>query len=159
MKMARTKVIKSTSHEIRAMEFDSKTYFAIHDILAICGCAWPTKWVQNARDSVVEELEMKKLSFPMMTKKGHRVFPMWFVDGNHAQDALDMLHCSDDIRKWLVEEVFTYRFPSTEKKPENTLPAKQAESVSDASPRSIEARIDSLLFELLDIKRALDRMN
>ena len=150
--------IKSNSYSVRAIAFEGKAYFSLKDILEVCGCAWPTKWVMKARDTHPNEIQMKKLIYPLMTKGGLRRYEMWFADGENASKAIETLNCSDDKKKWLREEVFTYKFDvKQEARKKNVLDAAPQQAEGAGAP-DLNGRIDTILIELLELKKSIVQM-
>lgn len=148
----RIATIKSHRFEVRALSFDGRTFFCIKDILGACGIRYPSRWISRARAAHPDDIPMMKLMYPMMTKAGRREFAMWFVDADIGKGVIDLTNCTDDTKKWLLENVFTYRFqdPFTGPGDEADPPEYPARELPD-----LNGRIDSILFELLELKKII----
>ena len=153
-----TRTLKSNSYEIRALEFEGCTFFSVRDILSACKIQYAAKWVSRARKVNAEELQMKKLRYPLITSSGKRAIDMWFVDRENGCVVLNLVSCSDDVRKWLEDDVFSFRFESVNQMQQNKAPASYAKPEMPSSG-AINAMIDSILIELLELKKALIQTN
>lgn len=152
----RVATIKGRRFEVRAIFFDSRTFFCVKDILSVCGIRCPARWVARERGTRSSDLQMMKLMYPMMTKAGRREYAMWFVDAGSGKRMIDMTSCTDDTKKWLSEDVFTYLFPVS-----STEPAREAELPDPPAGErpDLNRRIDSILIELLELKKIIIQQN
>ena len=148
----RVATIKSQRFEVRALFFDGRTFFCAKDILNACGIRWSVRWVARAREAHGDDLPMMKLRYPMMTDAGRREYAMWFVDADSGKRVIDLTNCTDDTKKWLYEDVLTYRFSDLCTIPdrEADLPKNPGMELSD-----LNRRIDSVLIELLELKKSI----
>ena len=158
--------LRSNSYEVRVMQYEGRALFSVNDILKACGIKWGVKWLYNARQNRSEQVPMLKLKFPTMTTAGRREYEMWFVDPAGGEQILEMVPCTDDLKKWLREEVFTYVFPgSGEKAEEKTVAESGKMQVSPVPHESkpdlgnINNRIDAILIELLELKKSVLQFN
>ena len=162
--------IKSSSYEVRVIEYEGRALFSVNDILKACGIKWGVKWLYNARQNRSENVPMLKLKYPTMTTAGRREYEMWFADPETGETILDMVPCTDDIKKWLREEVFTYEFPGTKERPVERQAEKTAEEPLNTQTQiasgqikpevgNINSRIDAILFELIELKKSVLQMS
>ncbi len=155
-------VLQSPISSVRVVYHQRKTWFSIHDILQICGYN-STQWVHRKRGNI----RVVKLPFRMMTRKGMRDTIMNFVDRNDALEALSVLACPPEKKKWLEENVFVFRFeaedddsPETEKLPVSNA-IKAAAGTAEDIPRTrlsseeLNRKIDAILLQLLEMKKAV----
>ena len=81
---------------------------------------------------------------------------MVFVKPEVAKDMIVMTACNGDIKKWLLNDVLTYRIEqSAETAPE---PAQKPETRSEQTDNrsyidTLNRRIDAILIELLELKK------
>lgn len=170
--------IKSKAHVIRVLKSGDKTMFSAADILAACGVKAPTKWLErNAAHR--PDMILTRLNYPIKTAKGYRRCEMIFVTGAVGKKLVKATGCSDETKKWLLEDVLTYKMDGESVK--DAVPEEQRERWSDwadmlhrnldrdgepqatgrpqtvAAPSELELskRIDNILFELLEIKRCV----
>lgn len=146
-------VIQSTSHRVRVLLNGTETMFAASDILSACGIKYPLRWMSRNRTVYPGKIQDEKLPFPMMTEYGRREIMMVFVRPEVAKDMIVMTSCKGDTKKWLLDEVLSYRI-APEKADKSTAttdtPAKMPQkSYID----TLNRRIDSILIELLELKK------
>lgn len=148
--------IKGRRFEVRAISFDGMTFFCVKDILSACGIQWPVRWVARVRETHAGNLPMVKLRYPMMTKAGRREYAMWFVDAENGKRMIDMTPCTDDTKKWIIENVFTYLFPDSGTVPDSETDPPKHPAIG---PPDLNGRIDAILIELLELKRSIIQLN
>ena len=149
-------VIQSTSHSVRVLLNGSETMFAASDILSACGIKYPLRWMSRNRAVNPDKFKEVKLPFPMMTGYGRREILMVFVKPEVAKDMIVMTACNGDIKKWLLNDVLTYRIEQTAET--QTEPVQKAEpKIEQTETRSyidtLNRRIDAILIELLELKK------
>ena len=147
--------ISSTAHTIRTLIHGDKALFSAVDILKACGIKAPTKWMErNTSDR--PDIVKAKFEYPVKTTQGYRRVKLNFVTGGVGKRLVKYTTCPEETKKWLLEEVLTYRATKTtgrasqEEEPvtgKKEAPAQKTEEIS--------RRIDSILLELLEIKRFL----
>ena len=157
-------IITSSAHKVRAVLDGEETVFSATDILAACGAKSAGK---VARNCVLrgENVPMRKLAYPMMTRMGRREFRMNFVTAKTARELMKKASCSPEVKKWLLTEVLTFRFTPEESgadpaaaddahayKPE---PVSIEPDVNAKNPSEMERRVDDIIFELLELKKAV----
>lgn len=140
--------ISSTAHTIRTLIHGDKTLFSAVDILKACGIKAPTKWMErntsDRPDSVTAKFE-----YPVKTTQGYRRVKLNFVTGGVGKRLVKYTTCPEETKKWLLEEVLTYRATKS------TGRTSQEEEPVAEKKEDISRRIDSILLELLEIKRSL----
>ena len=149
-------VIQSTSHSVRVLLNGSETMFAASDILSACGIKYPLRWMSRNRIVNPEKFEEVKLPFPMMTEYGRREILMVFVKPEVARDMIVMTTCDGDIKKWLLNDVLTYRIErSAEISPKQAQKPGPRPEQTDNRPYidTMNRRIDAILIELLELKK------
>lgn len=146
----RVTTIKSQRFEVRVLFFDGRSFFCLKDILSACGIQYTARWVSRAKESASNDIPIMKLLYPIMTQYGRREIAMWFVDADGGRRVIGRTNCTDDTKKWLFEDVFTYCFPDSYDAPSNT--ADQPEHPARQLP-DLNSKIDSILFELLELKK------
>lgn len=145
--------IKNEGAEVRILVTDGGTLFSLRDVLTACGIKFPARWMSRARQTNAEDLRMEKRQFPIMTEYGRRQIEMIFIDASTGRKVVAMLSCGDETRKWLENKVFTYgQKESGGCGPEKETPIQ--EPMLSASV--INSRIDKILMELLEIKKAVN---
>lgn len=146
--------ISSKAHTIRIFVRGDKTLFAATDILKACGIKAPTKWMdRNTRDR--PDIVTTKFEYPMKTAKGYRRIEMIFVTGGVGKRLVKYTSCPDGTKKWLLEEVLTYRATKAGRVSQEDEPVAEKKEVPAQKEEDINRRIDSILLELLEIKRSL----
>lgn len=153
--------IKSKVHTVRATWRHQEVLFAASDIVSCCGIKAPTKWVKRAIDGGNGVYAMK-LYYPVKTSAGYRNTQMYFVNAASARRMIELTICPEETRRWLTEEVLSYRFD-----PKDTVAelakagSSEPEAVEGDKPNEIQAqpdigrRIDNILMELLELKKAI----
>lgn len=165
----RSAIIQSKAYSVRAVLDGDETKYAAMDIVAACGIGFPTRWLSNFRKRNPELLNEKKMPIWIMTEKGPRVIRMVFIDAESVKTILGNTQSSKDAKKWILEEVLTYRISvPKEKAPKETGTPEEADAVAENTVRTDESscntleawngpelnrRIDNVLFELLEIKK------
>lgn len=157
-----TAVIKSASHMVRVMLNGAETVFAASDILKACGIKYPLRWLDRNRKAHPEELEAEKLGYPMMTEFGYRQIKMVFVSADVSRRMVGKTPCSPETKKWLLDEVLTYRIDTPASEPASEDSTAKIEEVPSENRRpvyddALNRRIDNILIELLEIKKAITR--
>ena len=148
--------IKGHRFEIRAIFFDGRSFFCVRDILNVCGIRCSARWVSRARETRSDDLQMMKLMYPMMTNAGRRECAMWFVDAGSGKRMIDMTNCTDDTKKWLCEDVFTYSFPDSGTEPDSEIVPQEHPAMEKSD---LNSRIDAILIELLELKKSVLQLN
>ncbi len=155
--------ITSTGHKVRILAKGDRLYFSASDIVSTCGVKAPTKWIdRNIKPR--PDINLTTLDFPVKTAKGYRKIGMLFVTAYGGKQIIKLTTCSDDAKKWLVEEVLGFRVdlpdsPEPEQERSNAITTPEADDNPRKSRDEINSKIDSILLELLDIKRALFARN
>lgn len=155
-----TAIIKSSSHTVRVMLGEAETVFSASDILNACGIKYPIRWFDRNRKAHPEELVAEKLGYPMMTEYGYRRIKMIFVSAEVAKKIIRKTACSPETKRWLMEEVITYRLNAVAvgvvqaaTVAEGDVGEVQSERKPPEYDDSINRRIDSILIELLELKK------
>ena len=155
--------IKSKVHTVRAIRMSQEVLFAASDIVGCCGIKAPTKWVKRAMEGRHGVFAMKQY-YPVRTNAGYRNIQMYFVNAACARRIIELTICPEETRRWLTEEVLSYRFD-----PKDTVAelakadSPEPEAVEDKPEKEILAqsdisrRIDNILVELLELKNAICR--
>lgn len=146
-------VIESQSHSVRVLLKGSETMFAASDILSACGIKYPLRWMSRNRAVNPEKFKEEKLPFPMMTGYGRREILMVFVRPEVAKDMIVMTACNGDIKRWLLDEVLTYRIEPSDEKPAAPEPVKAEPTQQRSYTDALNRRIDTILIELLELKK------
>lgn len=146
-------VIKSTSYSVRVLLKGTETMFAASDILNACGIKYPLRWMSRNRTVYPGKIQDEKLPFPMMTEYGRREIMMVFVRPEVAKDMIVMTSCMGDTKKWLLDEVLSYRIAP--EKADGTAAATEPPTKPQENPyiETLNRRIDAILFELLELKK------
>lgn len=162
--------IKSQVYMVRAMKHGDKMLFSANDILSACGIKAAGKWLErNARQR--PDLITVKLPYPVRAGNSYRRVGMIFVTAAVGKRLVRITACQADTKKWLMEEVFSYRVGDDEpydvlgeeQKGENAASEEigrienrdrhlPAESL-DMKSEDMSKMIDNILIELLEIKR------
>lgn len=147
--------ISSTAHTIRMLAHGDKMYFSAVDILKACGIKAPTKWMErNTSDR--PDIVTAKFEYPVRTTQGYRRVKLNFVTGGVGKRLVKYTTCPEEIKKWLLEEVLTYRATKAGRVPQEGEPiAEKKEVPAQKKEEDISRKIDSILLELLEIKRSL----
>lgn len=151
--------ITSTGHKVRILARGDRLYFSAADIVSTCGVKAPTKWIdRNIKPR--SDINLTTLDFPVKTAKGYRKIGMLFVTAYGGKQIIKLTTCSDDVKKWLMEEVLGFRVEL----PDSTVEVQEQPKIETTpkvldnpqkSREAINSRIDSILLELLDLKREL----
>lgn len=153
--VGRVAVIEQEGLVIRALLNEGETMYAARDILAACGMKYPTKWCQREVQAN-SPVKLIKLDYPVNGKTGgtsRRSVPMYFVSEKCGRMILDMVGCDKGVRSWLEDKVFSYKLePEEENQAQiaNDPPKHESRKSRD---EFLSQRIDSLLFELLELKK------
>lgn len=67
--IGRVAVVEQEGNTVRVLLNEGETMYAARDLLAACGCAYPTKWCQREVKSD-SDVELVKLPFPVNGKTG-----------------------------------------------------------------------------------------
>lgn len=145
--------ISSKAHTVRMLVHGDKIFFSATDILKACGVKAPTKWIErNANDR--PDIVTQRFDYPIKTAHGYRKIKMIFVSGGVGKRLVKFTACPDETKQWLMEEVFAYR---ATKASDNAGADDDfhKEAMVPVPPKKDELnrRIDSILLELLEIKR------
>lgn len=146
-------VIQSTTHSVRVLLNGSETMFAASDILSACGIKYPLRWMSRNRAVNPDKFKEIKLPFPMMTEYGRREILMVFVRPEVAKDMVVMTACNGDIKKWLLDEVLTYRIERSEAEPQVIAEPRNEQTPQRSYIDVLNRRIDAILIELLELKK------
>ena len=146
--------ISSTAHTIRVLVHGDKTYFSAVDILKACGIKAPTKWMErNTSDR--PDIVTSKLEYPVKTTQGYRRVKLNFVTGGVGKRLVKYTTCPEETKKWLLEEVLTYRATKAGRASQEDESIAEKKKAPAQKKEDISRRIDSILLELLEIKRSL----
>lgn len=153
--VGRVAVIEQEGLVVRVLLNDGETMYAARDILAACGMKYPTKWCQREAQAN-SPVRLIKLDYPVNGKTGgtsRRSVPMYFVSEKCGRMILDMVGCDKGIRSWLEEKVLSYKL-EPKKEAQEPMPTNQPRTEAARSrDEFLSQRIDSLLFELLELKK------
>lgn len=150
--------VKKDNYKIRIYVKNGVPLFSIADIAKASGIKTPTNWV---RRSIATEPRIRctRILWPKETTSGIRRFNIMFVTADEAKRVMRFLPIFGETRRWILEDVLTFG------KPGLTIPQEPKFTQAFADTRaahphpeldSIYAdRIDSLIFELLEIKRQI----
>ena len=70
--IGRVAVVEQEGSAVRVLLNEGETMYAARDLLAACGCAYPTKWCQREAKSE-SDVKLVKLPFPV---NGRRIPPV-----------------------------------------------------------------------------------
>ena len=101
--IGRVAVVEQEGSAVRVLLNEGETMYAARDLLAACGCAYPTKWCQREAKSE-SDVKLVKLPFPINGKTGgasRRSVPMYFVTERCGRMILDIFGCSKETRAWI----------------------------------------------------------
>lgn len=153
--VGRVAVIEQEGLVVRVLLNDGETMYAARDILTACGMKYPTKWCQREVQAN-SPVRLIKLDYPVNGKTGgtsRRSVPMYFVSEKCGRMILDMVGCDKGIRSWLEEKVLSYKL-EPKKEAQEPMPTNQPRTEAARSrDEFLSQRIDSLLFELLELKK------
>lgn len=151
-----TTTIKGRRYEVRAISFDGRTFFCVKDILSVCGIRYSSRWVQRAIIAHADDLQITRLTYPMTTNSGRREIAMLFVDVDGGKRIIELTNCTEDAKKWLSEDVFTYSFPASSTAPDKEVdpPYSPLKNLPD-----LNSRIDAILIELIELKKSVMQLN
>lgn len=164
--------IKSRVYTVRAMKYGEKTLFSANDILSACGIKAAGKWMErNAKHR--PDVTTMKLPYPVRAGNSYRRVEMIFVTAAVGKRLVKITACPAETKKWLMEEVFAYKPDDDEYgnalgrkreqreeldeeigRSENVRKWK-AHEYPEMSPEELSKRIDSILIELLEIRRCV----
>lgn len=158
--IGRVAVVEQEGNSVRVLLNDGETLYAARDILAACGCAYPTKWCQREAQSD-SEVELLKLPFPVNGKTGgasRRSVPMYFVSEKCGRMILDIFGCQRETRAWFDSKVFACKLGTAEQQPEPPKQVVKPEMIAATQPAAkgndaLNKRIDAILFELIELKK------
>lgn len=170
--------IKSKAHVVRVLKSGDKTLFSAVDILTACGVKAPTKWLErNAAHRA--DMVLTRLNYPIKTVKGYCRRDVVFVTGAVGKKIVKATGCTDETKKWLLEEVLTYKMggesaegveaEEDRERWDNWAGSLWQNLDGDGRTRAKETpkpetkqsevdlakRIDNILFELLEIKQCM----
>ena len=160
--------IRSRAYAVRAMKYGDKTLFGANDVLSACGIKAPGKWMErNAKHR--PDITTARLPYPVRAGNSYRRVEMIFVTAAAGKRLVKLTACPPDTKKWLLEEVFTYRANDdghedpTEEASEyekdriskGVFKKQNTSEYMDISPEELSKRIDSILVELLEIRRCV----
>lgn len=157
--IGRVAVVEQEGSSVRVLLNDGETMYAARDILAACGCAYPTKWCQREAQSG-SDIKLVKLPFPVNGKTGgasRRSVPMYFVTERCGRMILDVFGCGKEVRAWIEGKVFACKLGQPEQGT-RSVPTGKTEQASEMkaerqSNDALNRRIDAILFELLELKK------
>jgi len=154
-----TAVIESKSHSIRAILKDGETLFAARDILQACGIKYPGRWMNRVRHEFPNKYPEEKLTYPFMTDGGLRGIKMIFVSENTAMKILEATPCTQEMKKWLIKDVLTYKIDTDAHCRPGTahegLVIEEKEQCANHSAEELNRMIDRILIVLLEMKKAV----
>lgn len=164
--------IKSRVYTVRAMKYGDKTLFGANDILSACGIKAPGKWMErNAKHR--PDVTTIRLPYPVRAGNSYRRIEMIFVTAAVGKRLVKITACPTETKKWLMEEVFTYKPDGDGYEDlldmENAKRDERGEGAGrrkepgmrpipgylDIGPEELSKRIDSILVELLEIRRCV----
>lgn len=159
--IGRVAVVEQEGNTVRVLLNKGETMYAARDLLAACGCAYPTKWCQREVKSD-SDVELVKLPFPVNGKTGgasRRSVPMYFVTERCGRMILDIFGCSKETRAWIEGKVFACKLGKPGEQPTPPVPTPAAAVPEKPTPApkagsdAINRRIDAILLELLELKK------
>lgn len=160
--IGRVAVVEQEGSAVRVLLNEGETMYAARDLLAACGCAYPTKWCQREAKSE-SDVKLVKLPFPVNGKTGgasRRSVPMYFVTGTLRADDFGHLRVQQGNEGMVEGKVFACKLGKPGEQTPTELPAPTPGSCpreADASPKAgsdaINRRIDAILLELLELKK------
>ena len=146
--------ISSTAHTIRMLAHGDKMYFSAVDILKACGIKAPTKWMErNTSDR--PDIVTAKFEYPVKTTQGYRRVKLNFVTGGVGKRLVKYTTCPEETKKWLLEEVLTYHATKAGRALQEDETVAEKKKAPAQMEEDISSKIDSILLELLEIKRSL----
>ena len=123
--IGRVAVVEQEGSAVRVLLNEGETMYAARDLLAACGCAYPTKWCQREAKSE-SDVKLVKLPFPVNGKTGgasRRSVPMYFVTERCGRMILDIFGCSKETRAWIEGKVFACKLGKPDEQTPTELPA------------------------------------
>lgn len=160
--IGRVAVVEQEGSAVRVLLNEGETMYAARDLLAACGCAYPTKWCQREAKSE-SDVKLVKLPFPVNGKTGgasRRSVPMYFVTERCGRMILDIFGCRKETRAWIEGKVFACKLGKPDEQTPTELPAPTQVAVPEkptpppkAGSDAINRRIDAILLELLELKK------
>lgn len=153
-----TAFVSSRQMVVRMQLHDGETLFSSSDILKACGIIATHKWLDSARKRWPEEFLEKKIVYPLEVNGKRRYVRMNFVDCNSAKRIIELVGAlvTENIKKWLLDEVLTCEIEER-----NTRDVKRnaefLQSIQNDDVYAINKRIDTILIELLEIKKKLTK--
>ena len=149
--IGRVAVVEQEGSAVRVLLNEGETMYAARDLLAACGCAYPTKWCQR---------EAKSESDVKTGGASRRSVPMYFVTERCGRMILDIFGCSKETRAWIEGKVFACKLGKPDEQTPTELPAPTQVAVPEkptpppkAGSDAINRRIDAILLELLELKK------
>lgn len=144
-------VIKKEEQSVRIMMIDNKVMFAACDILGICGYRRHTDKKRKMYDDPNYPGTVVKAGYPFRNSRGMRKMPMYFIDEIAARAVIDGADVGADTRKWLLQEVLTYKpFPE---EPAVSPPEQKVAEREGTTYDEMNRMIDRVLIELLELKK------
>ena len=156
--IGRVAVVEQEGSAVRVLLNEGETMYAARDLLAACGCAYPTKWCQREAKS---ESDVKLVVVKnTLLGKALRSVPMYFVTERCGRMILDIFGCSKETRAWIEGKVFACKLGKPDEQTPTELPAPTQVAVPEkptpppkAGSDAINRRIDAILLELLELKK------
>ena len=141
--IGRVAVVEQEGSAVRVLLNEGETMYAARDLLAACGCAYPTKWCQREAKSE-SDVKLVKLPFPVNGKTGgasRRSVPMYFVTERCGRMILDIFGCSKETRAWIEGKVFACKLGKPDEQTPTELPAPTQVAVPEkpTPPLKLEA--------------------
>ena len=140
--IGRVAVVEQEGSAVRVLLNEGETMYAARDLLAACGCAYPTKWCQREAKSE-SDVKLVKLPFPVNGKTGgasRRSVPMYFVTERCGRMILDIFGCSKETRAWIEGKVFACKLGKPDEQTPTELPAPTQVAVPEKpTPPPIDA--------------------
>ena len=160
--IGRVAVVEQEGNAVRILLNEGETMYAARDLLAACGCTYPTKWCQREA-KIDSDVKLVKLPFPVNGKTGgasRRSVPMYFVTERCGRMILDIFGCSKETRAWIEGKVFACKLgkpieqmPMEPPAPMQVFAPEKPASAPKAGSEAINRRIDAILLELLELKK------
>lgn len=144
-------VIKKEEQSVRIMVIDNKVMFAACDILSICGYRRHTDKKRKMFDDPNYPGTVVKAGYPFRNSRGMRKMMMYFLDATAARAAIDESNVGADTRKWLLQDVLTYRPFPVEPEESQCEPKTPEQAALDYG--EMNRAIDRMLIELLELKK------
>jgi len=141
----RTKVVFGEADKVRIYLGDGENLFCARDILNVCQVNAPEKWL-NRNGYTLDSGKVTPLLYPIYGSTQRRI-KTYFINLRTAKEIVGLVHAPKDAVAWLETAVFQ-PYGKAES-------AKLKNSVHQLSGETVNNKIDRILLELLEIKKAV----